>query len=82
MTKLLNLLNSKPKTAKQIILKLGISGYKLRQIVHNLRIDGHKIISGQKGYYISNDNEKIRACANSLIRRGMSIVKAGKSMLK
>lgn len=82
MTSLLNLLNSKPKTSQQIIAKLGITDYRLRIIVHNLRMQGHKIISNNKGYSILKDDTKIRACAMSLIRRGTSIINAGKAMLK
>lgn len=49
---LLNVLSEKPKTAKQLCSFCDCHGSELRAAVHNLRMNGEKICSGQHGYWI------------------------------
>jgi hypothetical protein len=69
MTKeyLLSILSERPVKSKYIESMHNVKGSTIRQLVHQLRIDGHHVASSYKGYWIEPDPQVYVKAINSNI---------------
>lgn len=69
-----------PITSKKIEDTLHIPGSDVRDRIRHLRRTGHAIISGDMGYYYTDDPHDVQNCIQNLKSRSMSMLTTIKEM--
>lgn len=64
-----------------LFLKYGrISGARIREVIHSLRVKKHAIISDSKGYWLSDNTKEIYDCVKNLKKRSEKIEDAASGL--
>jgi len=79
---LLDSLQLGKQSAREMSANTGLTERAIRQEVMELRRLGYPIISGDAGYWISNDMAEIERCSSRLIAHGTAEIEIATKMLK
>ena len=66
--------------SKQIERRYGLSGAEIRSIIHQLRLEGKPVCSGDKGYWLAHSLIDARSTINHLRSRARSMMEIANSI--
>lgn len=62
-----------PIYSAQLEKEFDVSGIHLREIIHELRLEGHPIGSGSNGYFYATDKTELKDTIDNLLGREIKI---------